>query len=190
MLRHRYIFIFDVGLTKTRSWQYHSDQAINVSLQQTLNHDRTLLGVKSSQDIPFPRFSCEWSGQLKVWPDHIPDYYWAKPGHADPGKTTAQWRQHFSGVQSSGGPGQRSYDRLSMSERASFPGSVYVQWLWWPVRSLENRQQVARVGTCWPNKQRNFTHRKIWELSADRRPSLYFILEDPLHKRGVIVWTK
>lgn len=47
----------------------------------------------------------EWSGQCKGWPDHIPDYHWAEPGQADPGKSTDEWRQHFSGVLSKWQPG-------------------------------------------------------------------------------------
>lgn len=68
---------------------------------------------------------CEWSGQCRGCPDHIPDCYWAEPGQAGLGKITAAWRQHFSGVLS-GGPGQRCYDHLSMFRQPSFPGSVCV----------------------------------------------------------------
>lgn len=159
-----------------------------------------------AQDVPFslvflPLCGCsEWLGQCKGWPDDIPDYYWAEPGQAYPGKTTAEWRPHFSGVLSSGGPGQCCYDHLSMLRQASFPGSVHVQWLWWPTQSWENRQQVARAGTCWPNKHQGLTLRKAWrsawELSVDGYPFLQLYsfkkkkLEVPFCKSGLIISTR
>lgn len=98
-----------------------------------------------------PLFSCHYvateSDRVKslTRPDHIPDYHWAEPGQADPGKTTAEWRQHFSGVLWSVGPGQRRCERVPVLRRASLPGSVClcVRWLWWPTQSSEDRQQVC-----------------------------------------------
>lgn len=107
---------------------------------------------------------CERSGQCWGWPDHIPDYSRAEPGHADPGKSSAEWRQHFPGVLWSVGSGQSCCDHLSMLRQASLPGSVCVQWLWWPVQSWERiDNRFVRAGTCWPNKHWGLTHRKAWQ---------------------------
>lgn len=53
-------------------------------------------------------------------------------------------------------------EHLSVLRHCSFTGSVYVCVFmyggYWPVASLENRQQTALDETWWPNKHKRLTH--------------------------------
>lgn len=113
--------------------------------------------------------SCsEWLGQCKGWPDHIPDYNWAEPGQANSGKTTAEWRLHFSGVLSSGGPGSAL---LRSSLDATAGASLFLEvcmysGFWWPTHThkakrIDNRLHelghAGQTNTPGPHAQESLT---------------------------------
>lgn len=142
---------------------------------------------------PFPQFpfhyvfSCyDWSGfNAKV--DLITFLIITEPslGKQTLEKTAAGWRQHFSGVLSKWWPRSALlwwslcvFFFFFLMASLFFLEVCMYGGFWWPRAKLKkHRQQVARAGTCWPNKrQEGLTHRKeMMDADRHRRRHIYSV---------------
>lgn len=100
-------------------WQKLSPVKCHLSFFCFCFETHTFRNLNAIPDCTSLRFSSHYVASVsdyfdKGWPDHIPDYYWAKPGQAGPGETAAEWRQPFSDVLLNCSPGQRRCHRLLM----------------------------------------------------------------------------